>query len=61
MFKTQLRALLRAAMHGDLRIMLPLIVTLDEVRAARALLEEAAGELDGARRRASRATCRSAS
>jgi phosphotransferase system enzyme I (PtsI) len=45
MFRIQLRALLRAAMHGDLRIMLPLIVTLDEVRAARALLDEAAGEL----------------
>ena len=27
MFKVQLRALLRAAMHGDVRIMLPLIVT----------------------------------
>jgi phosphotransferase system enzyme I (PtsI) len=45
MFRIQLRALLRAAMHGDLRIMLPLIVTLDEVRAARTLLDEAAGEL----------------
>jgi phosphotransferase system enzyme I (PtsI) len=45
MFRTQLRALLRAAVHGDLRIMLPLVVTLDEVLAARALLEEAAGEL----------------
>src|SRR3954466_174985 len=30
MFRTQLRALLRASMHGNLRIMLPLIVTLDE-------------------------------
>ena len=46
LFKTQLRALLRAAMHGDVRIMLPLIVTLDEVRQAKQLLEEAAGELD---------------
>jgi phosphotransferase system enzyme I (PtsI) len=45
MFRTQLRALLRAAVHGDLRIMLPLIITLDEVHAARALLDEAAGEL----------------
>jgi len=45
MFRVQLRALLRAAVHGDLRIMLPLIVTLDEVLAARRLLEEAAGEL----------------
>ncbi len=46
LFKTQLRALLRAAMHGDVRIMLPLIVTVDEVRQARRLLEEAASELD---------------
>ena len=45
MFKTQLRALLRAAVHGDLRIMLPLIVSLDEVLAARVLLDEAAAEL----------------
>jgi phosphotransferase system enzyme I (PtsI) len=46
MFKVQLRALLRAAMHGDVRIMLPLVVTVDEVRQARRLLEEAAAELD---------------
>jgi len=46
LFKTQLRALLRAAMHGDVRIMLPLIVTVDEVRQARRLLETAAAELD---------------
>jgi phosphotransferase system enzyme I (PtsI) len=46
LFKTQLRALLRAAMHGDVRIMLPLVVTVDEVRQARRLLGEAAAELD---------------
>ena len=46
LFKTQLRALLRAAMHGDVRIMLPLIVTVDEVRQARRLLAAAAAELD---------------
>lgn len=45
LFKTQLRALLRAAVEGDVRIMLPLIVTLDEVRAARQLLDECAAEL----------------
>jgi phosphotransferase system enzyme I (PtsI) len=44
-FKVQLRALLRAAVHGDVRIMLPLIVTVDEVRQARFLLAEAAREL----------------
>ena len=45
MFKTQLRALLRAAVHGDLRIMLPLVISLDEVTAARKLLDESAAEL----------------
>jgi len=45
LFKVQLRAMLRAAVHGDLRIMLPLIVTVDEVREARVLLEEAEREL----------------
>ncbi|HEX8851445.1 MAG TPA: phosphoenolpyruvate--protein phosphotransferase [Gemmatimonadaceae bacterium] len=44
-FKTQLRALLRAAVHGDVRIMLPLIVTRDEVQQARTLLNEAVEEL----------------
>ena len=47
-FKTQLRALLRAAVHGDVRIMLPLVVSLDEVRRARELLHEAAEELAAA-------------
>ena len=45
LFRAQLRALLRAAQHGDVRIMLPLVITLDEVLAARELLEEAASEL----------------
>ena len=45
LFKVQLRALLRAALHGDVRIMLPLIVSVDEVRAARLLLDESAAEL----------------
>lgn len=44
-FKVQLRALLRAAMHGDLRVMLPLIVSVDEVRQAKLLIAEAALEL----------------
>ncbi len=45
LFKVQLRALLRAAVHGDVRIMLPLVVSVDEVRQARYLLSEAAAEL----------------
>ena len=44
-FKTQLRALLRAAAHGSLRIMFPFVSSVQEVRAARALLAEARGEL----------------
>jgi phosphotransferase system enzyme I (PtsI) len=45
MFKVQLRALLRAGTHGDVRIMLPLVVSVDEVRQARTLLNEATEEL----------------
>ena len=39
-FRTQLRALLRASVYGNLKIMFPMIATLDEFRAAKALLEE---------------------
>ncbi|MDB4911413.1 MAG: phosphoenolpyruvate-protein phosphotransferase, partial [Gemmatimonadetes bacterium] len=46
MFKVQLRALMRAASFGDVRIMLPLVVSNDEVRASRALLQEGSAELD---------------
>ena len=44
-FKTQLRALLRAASHGPLRIMFPFVSSVQEVRDARALLLEARQEL----------------
>lgn len=44
-FKIQLRALWRASPGHDLRIMFPMIATVDEVRRARALLEEARGEV----------------
>lgn len=40
LFRTQLRALLRATAHGDIRIMLPLINEIEEVRRTRGLLEE---------------------
>src|SRR5512140_228089 len=46
MFKVQLRALMRAASYGDVRIMLPLVVSNDEVRQSRALLHECSLELD---------------
>jgi phosphotransferase system enzyme I (PtsI) len=45
-FKTQLRALLRAAAHGSLRIMFPFVSSVHEVRAAKALLAEARAELE---------------
>ena len=44
-FKTQLRALLRAATHGQVRVMFPFVSSLHEVRSARALLDEARAEL----------------
>lgn len=39
-FRTQLRALLRASHYGQLRIMFPMIATLDEFRKAKAIFEE---------------------
>lgn len=45
LFKTQLRALLRASVHGHLRIMFPMIATLQEFRSAKAMLEEVKAEL----------------
>ncbi len=44
-FKMQLRALWRASLGHDLRIMFPMIATLDEVKKAKALLLEARGEV----------------
>lgn len=40
MFRTQLRALLRASVYGNLKIMFPMIATLDEFRQAKAVLLE---------------------
>lgn len=44
-FKTQLRALLRASMHGSLRLMFPMISGVMELDQSLALLEEAKTEL----------------
>jgi phosphocarrier protein FPr len=45
LFKTQLRAILRASIKGNIKLMLPMITTLTEVIAAKAMLAEAQGEL----------------
>ncbi len=45
LFRTQLRALLRASIYGNLKIMFPMIATLDEFREAKAILEDVKKEL----------------
>jgi phosphotransferase system enzyme I (PtsI) len=45
MFQAQLRALLRASVHGNLKIMFPMISGVGELRAARRALEEAREQL----------------
>jgi phosphotransferase system enzyme I (PtsI) len=47
-FRVQLRALARAAVHGDLGVMLPMVTVPDEVEAARRLLDEVLAELRAA-------------
>jgi len=44
-FRPQLRAILRAARHHDLHVMLPLVTRVDEVEQARAILEEESAAL----------------
>lgn len=45
LFRVQLRAILRAAAHGRVRLMVPMVSGVGEVRACRRLLEEVAAEL----------------
>ena len=45
-YKTQLRALLRAGVYGDLWIMVPLVTGVDELRTVKALLSQAESELE---------------
>ena len=45
-FKTQLRAILRASAFGKLAIMFPMISSIEELRAAKEVLEECKQELD---------------
>jgi phosphotransferase system enzyme I (PtsI) len=45
LFQVQLRALLRAAGHGRLRIMFPFVSSVEQIRAARRMVNEAAADL----------------
>ncbi len=45
-YKVQLTALLRASAFGDIKIMVPLVTNLDEIRQVKALVEECKAELD---------------
>ncbi|MGO4275489.1 phosphoenolpyruvate--protein phosphotransferase, partial [Paenibacillus sp. TAF58] len=45
LFMTQLRAILRASHYGNVKIMYPMVTSLDEVLQAKALLEKAKAEL----------------
>ncbi|WP_148549718.1 phosphoenolpyruvate--protein phosphotransferase [Paraclostridium bifermentans] len=45
-FKTQLRALYRASVHGKLRIMFPMISSLEELLKAKAIIKEVLAEMD---------------
>ena len=45
-YKVQLTALLRASAFGDIKIMVPLVTNIDEIRQVKALVKECMAELD---------------
>ena len=45
-YRVQLRALLRASAFGDIKIMVPLVTCVDEIRSVKALVKELLAELD---------------
>lgn len=45
-FKEQLRAILRASAYGHVRIMFPMMISLEELKAAKAVVQECREELD---------------
>lgn len=45
-YRVQLRALLRASAFGDIKIMVPLVTCVDEIRSVKALVKELMDELD---------------
>jgi phosphoenolpyruvate-protein phosphotransferase (PTS system enzyme I) len=46
LFKIQLRALLRAAVYGNIKIMFPMVSSADDILTAKKFIEECARELD---------------
>lgn len=48
LFRAQLRAILRASAYGPLSVMFPMVTSVEELRAAKALLEACRQELDAA-------------
>ena len=46
LYKMQLRALLRASAFGNIKIMVPLVTCVDEIRAVKALVKEIMADLD---------------
>ena len=46
LYKTQLRALLRASAFGNIKIMVPLVTCVDEIRAVKSLVKEIMADLD---------------
>lgn len=47
-FKTQLRALLRASAYGNISVMYPMVISVEEVRKAKSIMAEVKAELDEA-------------
>lgn len=45
-FKTQLRAILRASIYGEIWLMFPMVESMDDLHNAKAVLQEAKSELD---------------
>jgi len=48
-FKTQIRAIMRAARHGPVNILIPMVSTLEEVKGIRRLMEESRAELSSSK------------
>ncbi len=46
LFRTQLRAILRATVHGNVKVMFPMVVGLEDFRKARAVVEQVRRDLD---------------